>query len=60
MTNDTQTAPRDTALSVRVPAGLADRIEKRRKALQKASGLPVSKATAVIDVLTAGLDRLEK
>lgn len=59
MTNDTQTAPRDAALSVRVPAGLAERIEKRLQALQKASGLPVSKATAVIDVLATGLDQLE-
>lgn len=60
MTNDMQTAPRDTALSVRVPAGLAERIEKRRQALQQAAGLPVSKATAVIDLLTTGLDQLEK
>jgi hypothetical protein len=39
---------------------MAEPIEKRRQARQKVSGLPVSTATAVINVLAVRLDQLEK
>ncbi|KAB1078400.1 hypothetical protein [Methylobacterium soli] len=58
--NKDQTAPRDAALSIRVPAALAERIESHRQRREKASGLPVTRATAAIEALSTGLDQLEK
>lgn len=58
MADNDQAAARDVQWSVRVPQSLADRVEQHRQARQQATGLRLSRADAVVEVLSAGLDRL--
>lgn len=60
MADNDQAAARDVQWSVRVPKSLADRIEQHRKARQQETGLRLSRADAVVEVLAAGLQQLQQ
>jgi hypothetical protein len=58
MAENDQAAARDVQWSVRVPQSLADQVEQHRQARQKETGLRLSRADAVVEVLAAGLEQL--
>ncbi len=60
MADNDQAAARDVQWSVRVPQSLADRVEQHRQVRQQETGLRLSRADAVVEVLAAGLQQLQQ
>lgn len=60
MADNDQAAARGVQWSVRIPQSVADRLEQYRQGRQQKTGLRLSRADVVIDVLAAGLERLEE